>query len=96
MTFFLPLLTFLPRRWVEKAVDNTGKNPSPLVGGMVKQEREYMGRCLKRKSQAILTYAAVISFVVIALILMSGYIQRRVQGVYQQAGDSIGEGERLK
>lgn len=47
----------------------------------------------RSKSQAILTYAALIAIVITVLIIMWGYIQRRVQGVYQAAGDSIGEGE---
>ena len=47
----------------------------------------------KSKSQVILTYATLIAIVIAVLIIMWGYIQRRVQGVYQAAGDSIGEGE---
>ena len=47
----------------------------------------------KTKSQMILFYAVLIAFVAVTLIIMSGYIQRRIQGVYQMAGDSIGEGE---
>jgi Flp pilus assembly pilin Flp len=49
----------------------------------------------KSKAQTALVYAALIGFVVIALIAMFGYIQQKVQGVYKQAGDSIGEGEIL-
>ncbi|UCC95651.1 MAG: hypothetical protein JSW40_02600 [Candidatus Omnitrophota bacterium] len=47
----------------------------------------------KHTSQMVLTYAVLIAFVIVALIIMSTYIQRRVQGVYQSAGDAIGEGE---
>ncbi|MCM8831726.1 MAG: hypothetical protein NC918_06020 [Candidatus Omnitrophica bacterium] len=46
-----------------------------------------------KKSQSFLMYAALIFFVVAALIIMFPYIQRRVMGVYQSAGDAIGEGE---
>lgn len=48
-----------------------------------------------RKAQMIIAYAVLIAFVIAALTIMFGYIQRRVQGVYQQAGDSIGGGEQL-
>jgi len=47
----------------------------------------------KNKAQTALVYAALIAFVAITLIAMFGYIQQKVQGVYKQAGDSIGEGE---
>jgi len=46
-----------------------------------------------KKSQVILYYTALIVIVILALVILGGYIQRRVQGIYQQAGDSIGEGE---
>jgi Flp pilus assembly pilin Flp len=41
----------------------------------------------------MLVYSALIAFVAAALIIMFSYIQRRVMGTYQQAGDAIGEGE---
>jgi hypothetical protein len=47
------------------------------------------------KAQAMLAYAALIALVVVALLAMSGYIQRRVQGSYKNAGDSVGQGEVL-
>jgi len=47
----------------------------------------------KRKAQDFLVYATLIAAIATALILMSGYIQRRVQGVYQSTGDAIGGGE---
>lgn len=47
----------------------------------------------KSKSQTMLAYATLIAFVVAALIAMSSYIQRRVQGMYKSAGDAIGDEE---
>ncbi|MFA7677326.1 MAG: hypothetical protein WCY34_04065 [Candidatus Omnitrophota bacterium] len=47
----------------------------------------------KKKSQTVLIYATLIAFVVATLMLMSGYIQRRVQGLYKQTGDAYGDGE---
>ncbi|MFH1771308.1 MAG: hypothetical protein ABH872_00655 [Candidatus Omnitrophota bacterium] len=52
-----------------------------------------MKNIVNKKSQAVITYAVLIAFIAATLIVMFGYIQRRIQGVYQQAGDSIGEGE---
>ncbi|MDD5584943.1 MAG: hypothetical protein PHV55_07810 [Candidatus Omnitrophica bacterium] len=49
----------------------------------------------KSKAQTALVYAALIVFVAAALIAMFGYIQQKVQGVYKQSGDTIGEGEVL-
>lgn len=46
-----------------------------------------------RKAQEFLMYAALIAVIAAALVLMSGYISRRVMGVYQSAGDAIGGGE---
>ena len=46
-----------------------------------------------KKSQAVVAYAALIAFVAAALIAMSVYLQRRIQGSYKQAGDSIGREE---
>ncbi len=45
------------------------------------------------KAQTILVYATLIAFVVVALLAMSGYIQRRVQGIYKAAGDAFGDEE---
>ena len=56
-----------------------------------KKTGEYMMK--KNKSQMILIYAALIAFVAVTLIVIAPYIARRVQGLYQQAGDAIGEGE---
>lgn len=54
----------------------------------------YIISMMKRsKAQTALVYAALIAFVAIVLVAMFGYIQQKVQGVYKQAGDSIGEGE---
>lgn len=38
-------------------------------------------------------YAALIATLALALIMISSYLQRHISGVYQQAGDAIGEGE---
>ncbi len=46
-----------------------------------------------RRAQGILMYAALIFLVTVTLLIMWGYIQRRVMGTYQQAGDAFGEGE---
>lgn len=47
----------------------------------------------KKKAQEFLVYAMLIAVIAAVLVLMSGYISRRVMGVYQSAGDSIGGGE---
>ncbi|MDD5070464.1 MAG: hypothetical protein PHV17_07015 [Candidatus Omnitrophica bacterium] len=47
------------------------------------------------KSQMVLFYAALIAFVITALLVLFPYIQQRVQGSYQTAGDAFGEGEQL-
>ena len=47
----------------------------------------------KTKSQAILAYVALIAFVVTTLIVMSGYIQSKIQGTYKMAGDVFAEWE---
>lgn len=41
----------------------------------------------------ILFYAALIVAIVAALLAIRPYIQQRIQGVYQQAADSIGDEE---
>ncbi|MBD3246935.1 MAG: hypothetical protein GF333_08035 [Candidatus Omnitrophica bacterium] len=48
-----------------------------------------------KPAQMILMYAALIAFVVIALIVVSSFMQEKVQGIYKQAGDGIGGGEQL-
>lgn len=49
---------------------------------------------LKRtKTQTIIIYAALIAFVVAALLAMSTYIQRSIQGTYKAAGDGWGDEE---
>ena len=47
----------------------------------------------QKKTQMMLMYTALFAFVVTALLIMAGYIQNRIQGVYQSAGDAIGDGE---
>ncbi|MFA5008565.1 MAG: hypothetical protein WC546_05030 [Candidatus Omnitrophota bacterium] len=47
----------------------------------------------KKKAQDFLVYATLIAAIAVTLVIMSGYIQRRVMGVYQSAGDAIGGGE---
>jgi hypothetical protein len=47
----------------------------------------------KNKSQTILYYAVLIAFVAAALLVMSGYIQRRIMGSYKEAGDRFSDGE---
>jgi len=49
----------------------------------------------KNKTQTIIYYAALIAFVVGALLLMANYIASRVQGSYKDAADSYGEGEQF-
>ena len=46
-----------------------------------------------RKSQAVVIYAALIAFVAVTLIVMSVYLQRRIQGSYKAAGDAYGREE---
>lgn len=50
----------------------------------------------KDKSQAILSYALLIALVVAALIAMSVYIKRRVQGGYKKSADVFGQGEQYE
>jgi hypothetical protein len=47
----------------------------------------------KNKSQSMLAYAGFIAAIITALIMISTYLQRHISGVYQQAGDAVGEGE---
>lgn len=46
-----------------------------------------------KKCQMILMYAALIAAVAFGLVMISSYLQRHICGVYQQAGDAVGEGE---
>ncbi|MCK9614626.1 MAG: hypothetical protein M0R48_03875 [Candidatus Omnitrophica bacterium] len=46
-----------------------------------------------KSSQTILMYAALIAAVAFGLVMISTYLQRHISGVYQQAGDAVGEGE---
>jgi hypothetical protein len=52
-----------------------------------------MNRKISRKSQTILYYAVLIAFAAAALLVMGGYIQRRVMGSYKEAGDRFSDGE---
>ena len=47
----------------------------------------------KTKSQSVLVWALLITFVVSALLIMMGYIRRGVMGSYRNAGDAFSEGE---
>jgi Flp pilus assembly pilin Flp len=47
----------------------------------------------KKKAQEFLVYAMLITVIAAVLVIMSSYISRRIMGVYQSAGDSIGGGE---
>ena len=44
----------------------------------------------RNKSQAALTYAALIAVAIAAVVCMAGYIKRRVQGSYKKAADVFG------
>lgn len=48
---------------------------------------------IKNKSQAILGYAFLIVVVVAAIIAMSVYMKRRIQGSYRKSADVFGQGE---
>ncbi len=50
----------------------------------------------KNKSQLILGYALLIAVVVAALIAMSVYMKRRVQGGYKRSIDVFGQGEQYE
>lgn len=54
-----------------------------------------LGDKMKRKvkGQDLLFYTAVIIMVGIVLLILSGYIQSRIEGIYRGAGDAFGEGE---
>jgi len=51
---------------------------------------------IKNKSQGILGYAFLIAIVVAALIAMSVYIKRRIQGGYKKSVDAFGQGEQYE
>lgn len=51
---------------------------------------------IKNKSQSILGYALLIAIVVAALIAISTYMKRRVQGSYRKAADVYGQGEQYQ
>lgn len=52
---------------------------------------------LKNKSaQSALVYAAIIAIIAFALILMSRYVQRAIQGKHREAGDIFGMGEQYE
>lgn len=51
---------------------------------------------IKDKSQAILGYAFLIAVVVGALIAISVYMKRRVQGSYKKSADLFGQGEQYQ
>ncbi len=48
---------------------------------------------MRNKAQAILSYAVLIAVVVAALLAMSGYLKRKIQGSYKSAGDAFGQEE---
>lgn len=50
----------------------------------------------KNKSQGILGYALLIAVVVAALIAMSVYMKRRIQGGYKKSVDVFGQGEQYE
>ncbi len=52
-----------------------------------------MFRLCKKKCQMMLMYAALIAAVAFGLIMIASYLQMHIAGVYQQAGDAVGEGE---
>ncbi len=51
---------------------------------------------MQNKSQAILGYALLLAVVAGALIAMSVYIKRRVQGSYKKAADVLGQEEQYQ
>jgi len=54
------------------------------------------GKELKNKSQAILGYAFLIAVVATAIIAMSVYLKRRIQGSYKKSADVFGQGEQYE
>ena len=51
---------------------------------------------INKKSQTILGYAVLIVVVVAAIIAMSVYMKRRVQGSYKRSADVFGQGEQYQ
>jgi len=51
---------------------------------------------IKNKSQNILGYALLIAVVVAALIAMSVYMKRRIQGSYKKSADVFGQEEQYQ
>jgi len=51
---------------------------------------------INKKSQTILGYAVLIVVVVAAIIAMSVYMKRRVQGSYKRSADVFGQGEQYE
>ncbi|MCF7916263.1 MAG: hypothetical protein K9L61_00605 [Candidatus Omnitrophica bacterium] len=45
-----------------------------------------------KKAQSILSYAALVVAVASALILMSNYVKKSIQGKYKQTADTYGGG----
>lgn len=44
----------------------------------------------------VLAYALLIAFVAAALLAMAGYMRKRIQGKYKEAGDTFGLQEQYK
>ena len=51
---------------------------------------------IKNKSQSILGYALLIAIVVAALLAMSVYMKRRIQGSYKKSADVFGQEEQYQ
>jgi len=51
---------------------------------------------INKKSQAILGYALLIAVAVAAIIAMSVYMKRRIQGSYRKSADVFGQGEQYE
>jgi len=51
---------------------------------------------INKKSQAILGYALLIAVAVAAIIVMSVYMKRRIQGSYRKSVDVFGQGEQYE
>ena len=51
---------------------------------------------INKKSQAILGYALLIAVAVVAIIVMSVYMKRRIQGSYRKSADVFGQGEQYE
>ena len=62
----------------------------------VLSSRTKNGKELKNKSQSILGYALLIAIVVAALLAMSVYMKRRIQGSYKKSADVFGQEEQYQ